>query len=322
MSSEQPKEKEKSSALEQAWERFTLLDKNAIRRQSYFKKEQIWILALGVLVTILALTQSQLLDIELIKKDLFIDKLFHLFIVLLPITTSVLIAASNRFKEGNKWILLRAGAEAIKREIYLYRVFKKVFIDKKSTELSLEERLVDKINRISEKLGKTEINLMALLPLEEKDIEKYKDRLNLLEPDDYIKNRLDDQLNFYDKKTKKLEKKLKLLHWLIYIIGGLGTFLAAMGFELWVALTSTLVATITTYLQYQQVENTLMVYNQAVINLSNIKAWWTALPDEKRKKSENIKNLVKHTETALQNELSGWVQHMEDALADLYEPED
>ena len=64
-----------------------------------------------------------------------------------------------------------------------------------------------------------------------------------------------------------------------------------------------------------------MIYNQAATNLSNIKTWWLALPDEKKKKTENNKNieeLVEHTETALQNELSGWVRQMEDVLADLY----
>jgi hypothetical protein len=67
------------------------------------------------------------------------------------------------------------------------------------------------------------------------------------------------------------------------------------------------------------VENTLMSYNQAATNLSNIKLWWVALPVEKKKKGNNIRNLVRKTETALQNELSGWVQQMEDVMADIYE---
>jgi hypothetical protein len=40
---------------------------------------------------------------------------------ILPIVTSILVAVINRFKAGNKWILLRSAAEAIKREIYRYR---------------------------------------------------------------------------------------------------------------------------------------------------------------------------------------------------------
>ena len=62
-----------------------------------------------------------------------------------------------------------------------------------------------------------------------------------------------------------------------------------------------------------------MSYNQAATNLSNIKLWWVALPVEKKEKGYNIRNLVRKTETALQNELSGWVQQMEDVMADIYE---
>jgi len=331
MNSEQ--QEGKNSILKEAWDRFLLYDKNASRIQSCFKREQFWILFLGVFVTILTLTKTQLLNDEIIERNFFIDELLQYLIILLPITISVLTAAANRLKKGNKWVLLRAGAEAIKREIFRYRVFEETIAIKEPTALSWKERLANKMNQISDKLVKTEVNMMALSPVEEKDRQKlktyYGDYLSLLEPDDYIKDRIENQYGFYESKTKALERKLKRLYWLIYIIGGLGTLLAAAGFQLWVALTTTLAGTITTFLQYQQVENTLMIYNQAATNLSNIKAWWLALPDEKKKKTgnnkkieklveENIKKLVEHTETALQNELSGWVQQMEDVLADLY----
>jgi hypothetical protein len=72
-------------------------------------------------------------------------------------------------------------------------------------------------------------------------------------------------------------------------------------------------------MEYQQVENTMMIYNQAAASLTNIQAWWTALPHEKRKDPETIKQLVDNTEKVFQNELKGWVQQMEDALAELQE---
>jgi hypothetical protein len=322
MNAGQPEEK--NPTLEQAWGRFYLYNKNAMRQQFYFRMEQGWILFLGVLVTALALTKTHLLERKLIESDFFIDLLLKYFILLLPITIAVLTASANRAKEGNKWILLRAGAETIKREIFRYRMFKKV-LPVKPGELTWEEKLAEKLKKISEKLIKTEVNTMALRRLKEKELEKlddeYKNRLDLLDPGDYIKERVDNQIDFFRNRTKKFEKKLKLLNRLIYIIGGFGTLLAAMELQLWVAMTTTLAGTITTYLQYRQVESTLMIYNQAETNLSNIKLWWTALPDEKKSSVDILKALVENTETALQDELSGWVQYMEDALSALYEPQ-
>lgn len=318
MDQDKPKQTDPTLAL--AIERFALYDTYAKRKQIDFKRMQLWILALGVLVTTLSLTQTQLLQSKFIEPELFFDELLKYIIILLPITISIFISAANRFKEGNKWILLRAGAETIKREIFRYRVYEKFYQDHNSKEFAWKEKLADRISKISDKLQKTELNMTALKPLKKDKLQKHDHLSGLLGPEDYIKARLEDQLEFYNFKTGILERKLKRLYWLIYIIGGFGTLLAAKGLELWVALTITLIGTFTTYLQYQQVENTIMSYNQAATNLSNIKLWWTSLLDEQKKDVKNIQKLVEHTETALQNELSGWVQYMEDALVDLYDP--
>jgi len=86
---------------------------------------------------------------------------------------------------------------------------------------------------------------------------------------------------------------------------------------LWVALTTALVAAFTTYLQYRQVEGTLIQYNQAATNLVNVQTWWLALSGEEQAKQENVELLVDHTEKILESELTGWVQQMQDALAAL-----
>jgi len=316
-----------------AYNYYHLYDKNASRQQKYFKRLQGLILILGVLVTLLALTQTQLVELKLFEHAYgdFWNGMLKYLIVLLPITIAAITSIANRFKEGNKWILLRAGAEAIKREMFRYRVYKKSI--KLPGNSTWEEKLAEKVNRVKDQIAKTEVNMMHLHKKKEDKKKKKKETLSaskgepeipekdlrLLEPNDYIEYRLEDQYNFYLDKTEKLERKLKRLYYLIYIIGGLGTLLAANGLELWVALTTTVAGTLTTYLHYQQVENTLMSYNQAATNLSNIKLWWVALPNEKKEDVKNILKLVEKTETALQNELSGWVQQMEDAMADIYE---
>lgn len=93
--------------------------------------------------------------------------------------------------------------------------------------------------------------------------------------------------------------------------------LAAVGLEVWVALTAALVGAFSTFLEYQQVENSLMKYNQAATDLANVKAWWTALSYKEKTDPKNTDMLVGNAEKILQSELLGWVQQMEDALAEL-----
>ena len=93
--------------------------------------------------------------------------------------------------------------------------------------------------------------------------------------------------------------------------------LAAVGLEVWVALTAALVGAFSTFLEYQQVENSLMKYNQAATDLANVKAWWTALSYKEKADPKNTDMLVGNAEKILQSELLGWVQQMEDALAEL-----
>ena len=168
----------------------------------------------------------------------------------------------------------------------------------------------------------TKVNVSALRPYTGSIPPKYAaaamdDGYSVLTPERYIKMRLADQLSFYQGKTVKLETQLKRWQWTILIAGGVGTLLAAVGLELWVALTTALVAAFTTYLQYRQVEGTLIQYNQAATNLVNVQTWWLALSGEEQAKQENVELLVDHTEKILESELTGWVQQMQDALAAL-----
>ena len=309
------------TTLKLAWERFALYDTNAVRQQTSFRRLQWWILALGVLGTLLVLTQTTLM--QKVPEGHFGMRLLHMVIVLVPITLAILVAAANRFNAGNKWVVLRASAEAIKQEIFHYRTRAASYIDPQMTQLSREATLASKIEPISHKLMQTAVNLSALrlytgpIPPQMGGTPGTDDGFSFLTPERYVSLRLVDQLTYYQGKTISLERRLQLLQWLVYILGGVGTLLAAIGFDLWIALATALVTACMTYLGYQQIENTLMKYNQAATDLVNVQGWWTALPLEERANQQNVDKLVEYTEKILASELTGWVQEMRDALAEL-----
>jgi hypothetical protein len=87
--------------------------------------------------------------------------------------------------------------------------------------------------------------------------------------------------------------------------------------DLWIALTTALAAACTTYLGYQQIENSLIKYNQAATDLANVHGWWMVLSLDERAAPNNVDTLVEHTEKILGSELTGWVQEMHNALAEL-----
>jgi len=126
--------------LEDAWRQFATYDDNAGRLQKAFRKIQFWILVLGLIAVFLVVFEKQ--GMELVKRQQVkvlteqhqpagrtkpyqrlenaLGWLRYLIIVI-PITTAIMLAYYNKFRPGNRWILLRGSAEAIKREIYRYR---------------------------------------------------------------------------------------------------------------------------------------------------------------------------------------------------------
>ena len=198
--------------------------------------------------------------------------------------------------------------------------------------LSREQELSKQIDALTRQIMQTEVNLSAIKPYNESDEIPPKmygasaeagssaDRgYSYLTPDEYIKYRIGDQISYYKKRIVQLDCKLKIFQWLIYITGGIGTFLAAVGFKLWVALTIALASLFTTFLEYRQIQNTIIQYNQAVTNLVNLQDWWNALPIDDKKQQENIDKLVDSSETILSSELTGWVQQMQSAMAKIHE---
>jgi hypothetical protein len=115
--------------LEIAWQRHADLDIAADKRTRRFYDIRRWIAVLGILTTLFViLTQQFFIDLEnppqifasfpyyatigLVVKVLFIG---------IPLVASIFTTFANVFFSNRDWFYYRAGAEEIKKEIYLYR---------------------------------------------------------------------------------------------------------------------------------------------------------------------------------------------------------
>lgn len=322
---------EENTPLKQAWMRFALYDFNAIRLQAQFNRLLWLMLTLGALGTALALIQAQIKLLapqsQLAGLALTWVGLLRYPIIVIPIATSVLLAAANRFKPGKKWVLLRGSAEAVKREIFSYRTRSGIYSDQQMKEGTRESVLAKQIENINHQLMQTEVNAMGLrpyagsIPPKMRGVLTDDNGLSQLSGDQYVSLRIVDQLNYYETKTLILERRLHFTQWTIFILGGVGTLLAALGLELWVALTTTLMGMMATYIGLHNIENTLMQYNRTATDLFNLRGWWIALSQAERNDQTKLDKLVMYAEKILEGELAGWVQHMQDALAELRHPQ-
>jgi SMODS and SLOG-associating 2TM effector domain 1/Protein of unknown function (DUF4231) len=264
-------------------------------------------------------------------------------IIVIPIVTAILLAYYSKFRPANKWILLRGSAEAIKREIYRSRTGD--YSNDRLTTNSRDDVFHERLEPVSRRLMQTEVNHGALTPYKgqlpptmqgaqksswyrfsifcrppppKMDVaQNNDDGFSFLTPERYIELRLEDQLNYYSNKTPKLEKQIKQMQIAILVAGGVGTLLAAVGAQLWVALTTALATALTASLASRQLDETLVRYNQSAADLANVRDWWTKLSPAAKRNPKNIDQLVEVTEKVLETELSGWVQRMENALAQL-----
>jgi SLOG in TRPM, prokaryote/SMODS and SLOG-associating 2TM effector domain 1/Protein of unknown function (DUF4231) len=304
-----------SRLLKDAWGRFATFDALAVSLRRAFERFQIATLVLGVVATALALVYDSLGDSG--------PEALRWLVIAVPITVSVLVALANRRGAGKRWVLLRAAAEAVKSEIYRYRTQTGVYSD---AALGLCAEPTDRPQRLAGRLTDIETGLMHTaassgrltpytgpLPPAMYGEEEHDDGLRPLDAHSYVAMRVGGQLAYYGGKVETLDRLRARLQLLTLVAGGAGTLLAALGFEIWIGLTTAMAGGALAHLGYLQVDSTLVAYNRAAAQLAALRREFDAGGAQR----PDIESLVTRGEKILTTEQSGWVQQMTDALEQL-----
>jgi hypothetical protein len=299
--------------LKAVWQEFATYDQMAARLRKVFTRFQGSVLALGVLATLLALVYDETHD-----------RFLHWLVVATPIVVSVLIAVAGRHAAGQRWVLLRGAAEAIRVEIYRYRTRTSPYNGSagRARRLARGQALADRIGAVQARLMQTEVSSNQLrayagpLPPGMYGAGRDDDGLSPLTAERYLSIRLSDQLTYYRGRVRSLSRRRSRLQLLAIAAGGAGTLLAAAGKDIWVGLTGGIAAASLAYLGYLQVDNTIVIYNQSVAKLSDLELRWHALSPGERDAAA-FEKLVTSAEDVLAGENAGWVQQMNDAMSEL-----
>lgn len=310
-----------AATLKEAWQRYDAIDQTALEKQGAYRRIQFALIWLAVVIVFLSILKSITFPAWLLALvssfGLPTQRTYEIILITMPIILSILAGYNSHFRDGNKWILLRGAAEAIKREIFRFRAQAGVYSDAQCGQTSRETKLMAKLTDITSSLEQSEVNKTNLPGSSAGDVTVQ----TMLSAQEYVKLRIQDQIDYFTKKTKSLHGQLVWMQLTILIAGGAGTLFAAIKWNALVALATAIVTAFTTKLQADQTETSLIQYNQTLATLRNIEAWWKALSPWEKTRPANRDLLVDQTEKAMETETAGWVQQMQSALDKLTEKE-
>ena len=292
---------ERSPILEIAWTRFAIFDAAAMRRTRGFYNIRATILWLSVIATVFAIVNTALFA----DRSDTLSLISKVFFVSVPILASGYAAFATRFYSNGSWLVMRAGAEQIKREIYMYRTFR----NKSKRDEILEKNLAEIQRQMYQKMGgefSYEPYNGQIPPYFDPEKGFGDSGYNDLTGDEYFRLRLEDQFNWHNRKINLYKRKRRLMVIYILIMGGLGAILAAMGgnWSIGVALTSSITAAMIGWQELNDYDGIIRNYSKVVVEITILYDHWKNLQPDARQGKE-FEKMVQICEDVL------WAQHME-----------
>lgn len=298
--------------LELAWLRYADLDLAADRRTKAFYDIRKLIAWLGVLATLFAiLTQQPIFKDTKSLEGGFINILF----IATPVLASIFAAFASKFYSNGAWLIYRAGAEEVKKEIYFYRTI----LPKDRTRRDyLEKRLGEIQRQLFRTLGGEfafEGYKGALPSNYHKDKPDSDPGFHDLTGDEYVKYRLKNQLDWHNNKVNQRKRERRWMTIYILAIGGLGALLAALGgpLALWVAFTASITAALLGWQELRKVDETIKNYSKVVMELTILYNHWQNLEPEERTPQE-LELMVRGCERVLWAQNREYIRSMQEAL--------
>ncbi len=295
-----------------AWTRYAQLDALSEKHAKPHYRWRKWISILGVLAALFAVITQVYSD----YMPAVLNLALRILLIATPITASVLAAFVNKFYDGRDWLVSRAGAEEILKEIYMYRTF---FKNKPDRREWLEKRLTNIQRQVFRGMGGELVLNKApekIPPYYDPDNPNSDPGFKDLTGSEYLTYRLEDQLTWHIGRVQRYETERTRLQVFILAAGGLGAFLAAMGggFSIWVAVTASVGSALIGWQELRNIDGTIKNYSRVIMELMILYDHWNMLEPEERTEAELLQ-MVKSTEDILWNQNIEYIKSMQEVLA-------
>jgi hypothetical protein len=307
--------KQVTPILEVAWTRFAQFDAASLKRSKAHLRMRRWIAALGVLATLFAILT------ELYPKNFspLGAVILKLLLITSPILASILAAFVSKFFSTGDWLVTRAGAEEVLKEIYAYRTIlqntptRRVWLEKRLEEI--QRSVFSGMN--GELILEPYKGVLPPFPRFSPSYPNSDPGFHDLTGDEYFRYRLEDQLNWHTREVNRRQRERTRLQWLILFSGGLGALLAAWGppIALWVALSAAFTSAFIGWQELRSLDSVVRNYSKVIMELNILFDHWKNLEGEEQNQTEFYKT-VRSTEDILWGQNVEYIKSMQEALRD------
>jgi hypothetical protein len=302
--------------LNVAWTRFANLDASSKRGTLLYRTIRRWIAILGVLATLFAILSLTFPRQGTEGVPAVLGLGIRILLVTTPILASALAAIATRGFSSGDWLVKRAGAEEILKEIYFYRT---VLQRNKNRRAYLEKRLNEIQRQIYRGLG-GEFAFEAydgpIPPYYNPNDPNSDPGYHDLTGEEYFKYRLENQLDWHNRKVNQYRSERFRLQLLIVAFGAAGALLAAFDeTTIWVAFTASVTAALVGWQEIRNLDEIIKNYSKVVMELTMLHDHWHNLEPEERTKSEFYK-MVRACEEVLWAQNTEYIKSMQEVLKD------
>ena len=303
--------------LNTAWSRYAQFNEASLNRSKAYLRMRRWIIITGILAVMFAI----LVETYPANFPALGNLILKIFLISAPIIGSILASiTSKRFSNGD-WLISRAGAEEILKEIYMFRTILQNNPDRRAW---LEQRMIEIQRQVYRGMG-GEFILKPykgqIPPYYHADDPNSDSGFVDISGDEYYRYRLENQLNWHIKKINQHEKERTRLLWFIYTAAGTSAFLVALDgavkgpFSLWVAFTASLTAGFLAWQELRNMDEVIRNYSKVIMELTIVHDHWGNLVPAEQSTVE-FNKMVKATEDVLWSQNVEYIKSMQEALTD------
>lgn len=299
--------------LRRVWLGVKNLDEQANRAQPsrYWGLRSI-VLMIGVLIVILSLVASQLKP----------NTPLTVMLAVLPVIAASMMAWLARRGRDQRWVALRAGANSLVHQIFLYRANAGVYVAPLRVKAQPEppDILSQAWHAVAEQLARLAsfsfgdaVICPTFCPSFGGPTDESDEILGDISGSAYLRVRVHYQSKYFKGKLAKDDRVLRGSLVIIYGAAVVGTLIAALSGEFtyppliaYVAATAAVATAAAAWLEYDQAETRLQQMSGVCAGLELIVGQWLALSREERARPDFVSRFVRDCEQVLLEENREW----------------